>query len=251
MCHSVTLSRIPFPTSAVTWHFYCDALVNPHSFPCVIWWHCRHFNIPKHIASFLNQNFSYLFILDKKEETFTHIEQTFYENETPGREPETIVAACIGPQTSRVDSGAQILENILLHRIFGITDFNVYDAGLTTNFIETLAKVDDLATTVKILPWNLHSGIIGEPAKRILVQVTFQAMNVATLILFLFTTDTFESSRMWWLGTYKLFSSESRIVLRMLRAQAKKQSNFFQELYILRSFLEKLFYLEIDMILNI
>jgi hypothetical protein len=107
------------------------------------------------------------------------------------------VAACIGPQTSRVDSGAQILENILLHRIFGITDFNVYDAGLTTNFIETLAKVDDLATTVKILPWNLHSGIIGEPAKRILVQVTFQAMNVATLILFLFTTDTFESSRMW------------------------------------------------------
>jgi hypothetical protein len=114
------------------------------------------------------------FVVDKKEESFTHIEPTFHENETPGREPEINVAACIRPQPSRVDSGAQVLENILLHRIFGITEFNVYDAGLTTNFVETLAKVEDLATTVKILPWNLPSGIIGESTKRILVQVRFE-----------------------------------------------------------------------------
>ncbi len=81
------------------------------------------------------------------------------------------MSACIRPQISRTDSSLQILENVLLHRVFGVTEFYVYDAGLTTNFVETLNRIGDLSISVKILPWNLPSGMIDEQTMRILVQV--------------------------------------------------------------------------------
>jgi hypothetical protein len=55
--------------------------------------------------------------------------------------------------------------------MFGVTDFNVYDAGLTTGFVDTLNGIKDRAITFKILPWNLPNGLVGEEAIKVLVQV--------------------------------------------------------------------------------
>ena len=84
---------------------------------------------------------------------------------------EISVSACIRPQSSRTDSGRLILENVLMHRMFGVMDFVVYDAGVTTSFVNVLNGVSDRAIKIKILPWNLASGFVSDSVKKVLVQV--------------------------------------------------------------------------------
>ena len=81
------------------------------------------------------------------------------------------LSACIRPQTSRTDSCRQILENVLMHRMFGVTEFFVYDAGLTTSFVNVLNKIEDRTIRLKILPWNLPSELIAKSVAKVLVQV--------------------------------------------------------------------------------
>lgn len=72
---------------------------------------------------------------------------------------ETNVAACISPQEEHVDSTLPLLENVLLHYYFGVSQFFIYDNGVTNKFIEALSdppsdvKLSKL--NIAILPWNL------------------------------------------------------------------------------------------------
>lgn len=71
---------------------------------------------------------------------------------------ETNVAACILPQDEHIDSTLTLLENVLLHYYFGVSQFFIYDNGVTNKFIEALSDPSDVKLSklnIAVLPWNL------------------------------------------------------------------------------------------------
>lgn len=135
-----------------------------------------------------------IFTTDPKESLFVPVEQ-HREKSLDVKTPDSPIRACIIPQVQRTDSTMMMLENVLLHRLFGIETFHIYDAGLffslsqlnspskcdgtqffsgvTYKFLENLKNLER-PTVVKILPWNLGEGIISRELLKLLVQVSLK-----------------------------------------------------------------------------
>ena len=84
----------------------------------------------------------------------------------------------MGPQQSHVDSTELLTEQVLLQEFYQVSNFVVYDAGLTNRFVSTVSakqQADEKSSSssqldVSVLPWNSPPGL-DKAASRVLAKL--------------------------------------------------------------------------------
>jgi len=88
------------------------------------------------------------------------------------------MVACVGPQQSHVDSTELLTEQVLLQEFYQVSNFVVYDAGLTNRFVSTVSAKQQAADKsssssqldISVLPWNSPPGL-DKAASRVLAKL--------------------------------------------------------------------------------